>query len=351
MEVLTGILFHGIGASCAALCYTPEKKVRQWSWQSYWLAQALVCWLLLPIVVAWITIPDLGTVLREAPTDVMVTTFLLGMAYGVGGTAFGMAIRYVGYSLTYAISVGLSCVLGTIIPPLVRGDLGNLLSHNGSGYIVAGMVIGVVGIALCGRAGRGKEKDLSSTESLKGFSIKKGLPLCILAGVLSAVYGFSLDHGQPIAEIAAAHGAGNYQGNVIYIFSNSGAFLTTLIYCSYLHTRGRTWGEYGFFGNAGDARPLLPNFLLATLTGILWYFQFFFYGFGHVRMGTYKPTSWAIHMIMLVMLSALTGLLLREWKGSSRNTMRFLFAALLILVSAVIILTFGNYLGGQGNAH
>lgn len=350
MEVLTGILFHGIGASCAALCYTPEKKVRQWSWQSYWLAQAFVCWLLLPVVVAWITIPDLGTVLAEAPSNVMINTFLLGMAYGVGGTAFGMAIRYVGYSLTYAIAVGLSCVLGTIIPPLVRGELGTLLSQTGSGFIVAGMLTGLIGIGLCGRAGRGKEKDLSSSESLKGFSIKKGLPLCILAGILSAVYGFSLDHGQPIAEIAAAHGAGNYQGNVIYIFSNSGAFLTTLIYCGYLHTRQRTWGEYSFFGSGG-ARPLGPNFLLATLTGTLWYFQFFFYGFGHVRMGTYKPTSWAIHMIMLVMLSALTGLILKEWKGSSKKTMRFLFAALLILVSAVIILTFGNYLGASEVPH
>ncbi len=111
-------LFHSVGASRAALCYTPQKKVPGWSWQTYWLAQASVCWLLLPVIAAWLTIPQLGTVLREATADVLWKTFALGMAYGVGGTAFGMAIRYVGFSLTYAISVGISCVLGTLIPPL-----------------------------------------------------------------------------------------------------------------------------------------------------------------------------------------------------------------------------------------
>ena len=52
---------------------------------------------------AWLTIPRLQQVLAEAPADVMVRTFLLGAAYGVGGTCFGMAIRHIGLSLTYAI--------------------------------------------------------------------------------------------------------------------------------------------------------------------------------------------------------------------------------------------------------
>ena len=67
--------------------------------------------------------------------------------------------------------------------------------------------------------------------------------LSLLAGVLSAVYGFALEAGEPIANIAAAHGAGVLRGNVVYIFSNTGAFLTTAIYCLYLHARHKTLGE------------------------------------------------------------------------------------------------------------
>lgn len=134
MSVIGGVMFHAVGASFAALCYTPQKKVVSWSWQTYWLAQAFFCWFLLPIIGAWLTIPELMKVLDEAPKDAMWKAFGLGMAYGVGGTAFGIAIRYIGFSLTYAISIGISCVVGTLLPPLVKGELAAVLQQEGSGF-------------------------------------------------------------------------------------------------------------------------------------------------------------------------------------------------------------------------
>lgn len=346
MSVAIGILFHAVGASCASLCYTPQKKVTGWSWQTYWLAQAAVCWLLLPIIGAYLTIPHLGEVLREAPSDAMVKAFVLGIFYGVGGTAFGIAIRYVGFSLTYAISVGISCVLGTLIPPMVRGELGTILQQQGADFIIWGIALGALGIALCGLAGRYKELDLAkfNPNLLAGFSLSKGLPICLLSGVLSAVYGFALDQGQPIADVAAKYGAGNYQGNVIYIFANSGAFISTMIYCIYLHRKENTFSEYKQL-RANATTAMSFNFLMAGITGTLWYCQFFFYGLGHTRMGDYKFTSWAIHMIMLVLFSTLAGLLLREWIKSKPRTVWTLVSALAILVIAVLVLSYGNYLG------
>ena len=85
--------------------------------------------------------------------------------------------------------------------------------------------------------------------------------------------------------------------------------------------------------------------VLAALTGLLWYGQFFFYSLGHVRMGTYEFSSWAIHMIMLVLFSSLMGLLLREWKGCRRVTQGMIGLAVLVLIAAVLALTYGNYLG------
>jgi L-rhamnose-H+ transport protein len=342
MEVVNGVLYHAVGASGAALCYTPQKGVKGWSWQTYWLAQAFICWLVLPLVVAWLTIPQVMEVLKEAPAAAMQRSFLLGMAYGVGGTAFGIAIRYVGFSLTYAIAVGISCVLGTLLPPLVHGTLGIVLKSNGATFLIMGVVMGAIGIALCGVAGRNKERDIAANEKNKtDFSLAKGLPLCFLAGILSALYGFSLDQGQPIADIAVKYGAGHFQGNVIYIFSNSGAFVTTLLYCLYLHKKEKTFYQYG----TANGNSLGGNYLLSILTGLLWYGQFFFYGLGHVRMGAYKFTSWAIHMIMLVLFSAVAGLLMKEWKNTGPVTQKWLVAALMVLVIAVLLLTYGNYLG------
>lgn len=347
MSVITGILFHAVGASCASVCYTPQKKIRGWSWQSFWLAQAVVCWLLLPIIVALMTIPHLSSVLKESPTSAMTKSFVLGMLYGIGGTAFGIAIRYVGFSLTYAIAVGISCVLGTLLPPLVHGELTALFNRTGSGWIISGVTLGAIGIALCGLAGKLKENDLTRVEKpANSFSMTKGLPLCLLAGVLSALYGFSLDQGQPIADIAAQYGAGNFQGNVIYIFSNGGAFFSTASYCFYLHNRYKTFGEYRLLEKGGSL-PL--NFMYVCITGALWYSQFLFYGLGHTRMGSYKFSSWAIHMIMLVLFSALVGLAMKEWLPSTARTKRILIFALSVLIVAVLTLTYGNYLGDSGN--
>ena len=345
MDVVTGVLYHAVGASGAALCYTPQKKVVGWSWQTYWLLQASICWLILPLVVAYYTIPQLSQVLAQAPSGAMLNAFLLGLGYGVGGTMFGLAIRHVGISLTYAIAVGISCVLGTLLPPLLDGTLADTLGKNGAGYIISGIGMGALGIALCGLAGRYKEIDIAQKNNASNtFSLKKGLPLCLLAGLLSAVYGFSLAAGEPIATIAEKYGAGNFKTNVIYIFSNSGAFVSTAIYCIYLHIKKNTFAEYnGLF--AGGRGHLGMNILMALLTGVLWYAQFFFYGLGHVRMGEYDFSSWAIHMIMLVMFSTIAGLLMREWMATRSKTKTTLAIALGVLVAAVLLLTWGNNLG------
>ena len=342
---LLGVLLHGIGAFFAATCYTPQKRVKRWSWQTYWLTQAAFCWFLLPLLGALVTIPDLLAVLREAPRSAMRDSFLLGAAYGIGGTAFGISIRYIGFSLTYAIAVGLSSVLGTLIPPLVKGTLGATLHKTGADWIVAGIVVGTVGIALAGAAGRMKERDLSDQSAAGEFSLPKGLLLSLLAGVLSAVYGFALEAGEPIADVATAHGAGIWRGNVVYIFSNTGAFLTTTAYCLWLHARHKTLGELVELP-AGLERASLPlNWALAVVTGLFWYGQFFFYNLGHVRMGAFKFTSWAIHMIMLVLFSNVVGVVLKEWTTCKPRTRWLLRLALTVLVGAVLLLTYGNRLG------
>jgi L-rhamnose-H+ transport protein len=368
---LLGTFLHSFGALSSSVCYAPQKKVQGWSWQTYWIVQASFCWFLLPILGAALTIPQLWTVLCEAPKDAMVISFLLGMIYGIGGTAFGIAIRYIGFSLTYAIAVGLSSVVGTLIPPLIEHRLGGffydllwhgrwtppfdadqlsaLFTRTGSHWVLLGVAVGALGIGICGLAGRLKEKQLQGEGATTEFRLGKGLALAILAGFLSAVYGFSLNAGKPIADIAEQYGADIWKGNVVYIFSNTGAFVTTAIYCMYLHLKHRTLGELVELP-AGQEKSTLPlNFMMAALTGLLWYGQFFFYNLGHVRMGNFEYTSWAIHMTMLVLFSNAIAIGFGEWKGCRRVTYATIVSALAVLLTAVMLLTYGNYLGEQAD--
>ena len=254
---ILGTLFHTVGAASAALCYAPQRFVKNWKWQTYWLVQAAACWLVLPWIFAAATIPQLGTVLTEAPTAAILKSYLLGAIYGVGGIAFGAAIRYLGFSLTYAIAIGLSCVLGTLIPPIVAGKLGETLSNTGGAYVIGGVLLGALATLITGLAGFRKEREQSTEAAATStFNPRLGLPIVVLAGVLSAVFSFSLAAGQPVADVAAKYGAGNFQGNVIYLFSHSGAFTTTLIYCLWLITRDRARSVSGPY----TASALSPQF-------------------------------------------------------------------------------------------
>ncbi len=332
-----GVGFHAAGAMLSANCYAPQKYVKQWPWEIFWMAQAAWCWLLLPIVGALATIPHLGQVLAEAPKDRMALAFLMGILYGIGGTAFNVAIRYIGFSLTYSIAVGLSSILGTLVPPLVQGQFSRILHSAGFPWLLAGILAGTAGIALCGLAGRWKEQDLEQGGARAGFSLVRGLTLSLIAGVFSAVYGFSLDVAAPVADIAERYGAGIWKGNVLYLFSNSGAFVTALAYSAFLARRNRTFAQL---------RTLPRNHFLALCTGTLWYGQFFFYNLGHVRLsGDYAFSSWAIHMILLVLFSNLVGLLFREWAGCRIPTRAAVAAGLTVLCAAVLLLTYGNSIG------
>jgi L-rhamnose-H+ transport protein len=346
-----GIGFHAVGALLSANCYAPQKYVKRWSWEIFWMTQAAFCWLLWPIAGAVATIPKLGRVLAEAPPDRMLISFLMGLAYGVGGTAFNISIRYIGFSLTYAIAVGLSSILGTLVPPLVRGEFGAILSRAGSEWIMAGVAAGAAGIAMCGVAGRLKERDLGNAAGGKRgeFSLWKGLALSLVAGALSAVYGFALEVAAPVADLAERHGAGIWKGNVAYLFANTGAFVTALLYSLYLARKNNSLRELTRLpGGAGENR-LKWNYTFALLTGTLWYGQFFFYNLGHVRLGAqYAFSSWAIHMILLVLFSNLVAVLFKEWRDCRVPTLAFVASGLAVLCAAVFLITYGNYLGEKG---
>lgn len=349
---VAGVALHGTGGLLAANCYAPQKFIRRWSWETFWIVQASFCWLIWPIVGAMLTIPELSAVLNEAlqtcPRSLLFS-FCFSLAYGVGGIAFNYSIRYIGFSLTYAIAVGLSSIIGTIVPPLVSGEFSDILDKPGVSWVITGMVAGAVGIAFCGMAGRLKEKSLLKAEGGKGeFSLMKGLLLSILAGILSAVYNFAITSAQPVIDIAAEHGAGHWKGNVAYLTANSGAFITSVIYALFLAVKNRSFGEFTKLPAGDEKASLIKNYLLAILVGTLWYGQFFFYNLGHVRMGeTYGFTSWAIHMTMLVMFSSVTGLMFREWKGCNRKTLTFIILGIAVLLIAVLMLTRGNYIGSQ----
>jgi L-rhamnose-H+ transport protein len=343
-----GVGFHATGAVLSANCYTPQKRIKRWSWEIFWIAQAWWCWLILPILGALITIPHLWLVVTHSPSMSMFLPFVMGILYGIGGTCFNISIRYIGFSLTYSIAVGLSSILGTLVPPMVRGQVGMILARPGSQWVLAGIAAGALGIAICGVAGRMKEHNLEAGPGKAAeFSLAIGLALSLVAGIFSAVYGLALEVAAPVADVAEHYGAGVWKGNVSYIFVNTGAFITAAGYSLYLARRNSSITQLVHLPADAGSRRVVKNHLFALMTGTLWYGQFFFYNLGHVHLGQqYAFCSWAIHMIMLVLASSLLGIAFKEWKGCAGSTHLTIATGIAVLAAAIVMLTWGNYLGG-----
>lgn len=347
---LVGTFLHAVGGVSAATCYVPFQKTTNWSWNSYWLVQATFAWLFFPLLIGFITVPNLFQVFTEAQSTIIIQAVLLGSIYGFGGMCFGYAIKHIGYSLTYTISIGISAILGTIVPLLLHGTLIEHFTKPGGLVILSGMGLSVVGISLCGLAGYRKEYDLKESgnagELAFGFNMRKGLLLTITAGVLSAVFGISLEIGAPIAKIASQHGAGHFEGNANLLLSTGGAFITNFIWFVIVGIRQNTLKEITDVKKLGG-KTIAINFTMSIISGALWYGQFFFYGMAHVRMGPFKFASWVIHMSMLIFFSYLVGLLMKEWTAVSRRTYTTLIIALIVLVISFVIMTYGSSLGAE----
>mgnify|MGYP000571275933 CR=1 FL=1 len=163
-SVFMGISLHAIGGVAAATCFLPQRYASKWQYQTYWLLFCFFAWLVTPIVVANITIPNLLQVIMQSPTSSIVNTTLYGAIYGFGGMAFGVAIRYIGFSLTYSIAIGISAVVGTVIPAAIAGTLIEGFSSPAGLIVLAGFIISLLGVAICGKAGllKDKEKDIKS---------------------------------------------------------------------------------------------------------------------------------------------------------------------------------------------
>jgi len=345
-----GVFLHALGGLAAGSFYLPFKKVRKWSWESYWLVAGLFSWIIAPWVVGVIQVPDLLTVLAGAPLESLAWCFFFGMLWGVGGLTFGLSVRYLGLSLGYALALGFCAAFGTLVPPIFRGKFVEIATQASGITALVGVAVCLCGVAVCGVAGVAKEKALAADkkqETVKEFNFFKGLWVAMFAGVMSACMAFAFAAGKPIAARAVDHGTAKlWQNTPVFIVIFAGGFAVNCVWCVILNVKNRTGGDYL---KAPDA-SLVLNYLFSASAGVIWYMQFMFYGMGETKMGEYKFSSWTIHMAFIIVFSNVWGLLLREWKGAGKRVYRLIALGLVILVVSTLVVGLGNYLAAEKKA-
>ncbi len=348
MNPFLGVVLLAIGGLAAASFYIPFKKVKGWAWETYWLTQGFAAWIIMPIAIAWLTTPDLWAVLLASPVKSMWWAYIFGAMWGIGGLTFGLSMRYLGMSLGYAMALGFCAAFGTMIPPVFAGNAVAMFTTASGLAVLAGVIICLLGIAVCGYAGILKERELTEEQkkqAIKELALTKGFMVAVFAGIMSACMAFAIQAGKPIAQAALEAGTkAIYQNNPVFIFAMGGGFTTNCIWCIFLSWRNKSTRDYV----KSPGKTLLLNYMLAFIGGATWYLQFFFYGMGMSKLGReYDFASWSIHMAFIIVFSNIWGLLFREWKGSSQRTYSFIFFGLFVLFISTIIIGYGNYIASR----
>jgi L-rhamnose-H+ transport protein len=376
-----GVIYHWIGGFASATNFIPFRAIKRWSWEIYWLIQGFAAWIVAPVVLGSIFVPNLFGIIHQVyltnPKNVMLA-FLFGVLWGVGGITFGLAIRYLGIALGYAIALGLCAAFGTIVPPIAHGQFGTILNSTAGQIILLGVLVCVIGVAINGAAGVSKEHEITPEEKAEAgetdYNFGKGIAIAILAGFMSSFFAFGLDAGKPIGDLAktqllAAGRLDLWQNLPVLVVVLWGGFVTNFIWSAILifqngsvrqfagepgnnpmratHASGHTLVDFDPLDPSTYDRiapkTLVANYFFAALAGVVWYFQFFFYSMGQTKMGKYDFSSWTLHMASIIIFATLWGLFLKEWRGTSRRTKILVATGLILLISSTVIVGYGNY--------
>ena len=350
-----GVLLHAVGGLAAASFYIPFKKVVGLSWETFWIIGGFFSWIAAPWALALIIVPQTIEVLAQADLSSIFWTFLFGMLWGFGGLTFGLTLRYLGIGLGYCLVLGISAVLGTLVPPLFSGELFNIAKTTSGQVLLLGVFICLSGITLSGKSGIRKEKELSENKEIvdnSEFGFIKGALIALFSGVMSSFMAYAFVAGKPIADLTVEFGGPSLWQNLpVLIVVLAGGFVTNLIWCAILSYRNNTWKEFFGVSKSEDGSVLtltsstiFVNVIFCAIAGTTWYLQFFFYGAGTTLMGEYEFSSWSLHMASIIIFSTFWGLALREWKGVSRETQTWNIAGLSVLILSMIVIGWGNTL-------
>ena len=335
MEILIGLLIIAVGAFCQSSCYVPINKIKEWSWESYWIVQGVFAWLVLPLLGALLAVPageSLLGLFSSANSFNLWMTIFFGVLWGVGGLTFGLSMRYLGVALGQSIALGTCAGLGTIMGPVLLNiffpetDPLSKLTF----AVILGVVVTLLGIAIIGVAGSMKASSLSEEEkkaAVKDFNFPKGLAIALLAGFMSGCFNVGLEFGKDInfGELTDP----TFRTLPATFLVTLGGFVTNAIYCFYQNQKNGTWGDYAkghVWGN---------NLLFCLLAGALWYSQFFGLSLGRSFFetgGTMDTLSFCILMALNVVFSNVWGIILKEWKGCSQKTIAVLIVGIVVLI-------------------
>jgi len=361
-ELALAILLVIAGGALEGLFSLGLTRTPEWKWENIWAMGSLAALVLLPWPVAYLTVPDLPAVYREAPPMALGIAFVCGLAWGFGGIFWGRAIGVVGIALGVSLMMGLVTVFGSAGPLAVK-EAGKLAEPGGLALLGA-MVVMALGIVFCALAGKLKDSELTArkqdaAKAAVQASLALGLTFCVASAVLSSMVNFGFVFGKPIGDQAKRHievqieaaqslqpatpeaaaerdrqiawlqqSAELFPSNATWALIFTANFGLNFLYALYLMVKNKTLGRLVSHG-----RPAYWAWVL--FMGVSWPLGLLLYGYGATKMGTYGPyVGFPMMLLSSILFGNLAGALTGEWRGTSARPRLTMVLGVLILFVA-----------------
>jgi L-rhamnose-H+ transport protein len=312
------------------------KYVAPWKWENIWLVYATSALLIMPLGVALLTAPHLGTALAAAPKGDVIRVLLFGAGWGIGSVLSALGVVRIGIAVGVSVLIGVDAAVGSFVPMAVNTpDM--LVRKKGVVVIVAVLTL-LLGVTVVGFAGKMRERSQALSEKpIQQGGLAAGLIICILSGIFSAMMNFAFAFSSSISQAGMGLGASESGAlNIVWLITFVGGFIPTGLYTAYLLARNHTWKSY-----------LLPRtgrlWFIGFGMALLWYAGVLFYGWGAKAMGrTGAVIGWPLFMAVLILSSTVCGFATGEWMGAGKQAKRWMGCGLGILIMASVILGLAN---------
>jgi L-rhamnose-H+ transport protein len=331
---LCAVLLGGVLQGSVLL---PMKLTRRWQWENTWACFSIVAYLLSPWFLAFLLVPHFPQMLGDVSPRVLITTLLFGAGMGAGALMMGLAYRYVGMAITFAIVLGISSSVGTLVPMTVLAP-DQVLQHRGLA-VIAGVVIALIGTAIVTWAAwerdskNGNAKgNVESRETGSSRNVLIGLGLCIASGLFSSCGNLGFAFGGQISERAREMGAGpTGAASATWSIILIPVFLCNFIYSLYLLNKNKS---VRMFREPGTSF----YWVWGLLMGIDWMAGMAAYGAGALSLGKLGTSmGWILFLASMIIVANILGVATGEWKGARPKTLAIMAAGIIVLMAAIIV--------------
>lgn len=319
----------------------PMRFLGRWEWENVWsLFIAWAC-LVMPAAIITLIAPHSWAVLLHAPMQAVWIALATGFAWGFGAIMFGQSVSAIGISLANTLVLAISSALGSLVPMLLLAPA-KLYSSAGM-MIMAGVAVELVGIVLCGMAGRRREA-AAGVGSERGNLVGRARPLGVAlllatgAGILSAVLNVGFALSAPIAQYGRTAGLSEFSStNLIWALMLGAGALANLIFCGFLLVKNHSFRKF-----------ILPGsfrlYAFSALMALLWGGSIFVYGAAAPRLGSLGTSiGWPLSLATGLLLANAIGIGLGEWRQAPKAAKRFMYCGIVVLLVAIIILSRTSY--------